>query len=509
MTRAVVVGSGMAGLTAAAYLARDGCEVDVYEQAPNIGGVTATLRREGFAWDLGPLMIEGLERGEPAGNVLAELGCTGRFGLVRADRGIVFPDYQLVRPAEYLGPYWRREKLKEIFPKEADGLDRYYRFYDTLLDLMTLARRAEDAGALRALPLKLRMALMFRGVKAFQDWNAQQMMDHFFEDDRLKALFHGILADMVVCPSEFMGLGIPAVNQETAFDNRLPAQVSSAGPRVTFQFVSGGCENLVEAVASVVRENRGHLHTGRTVKRIAVESGRVRGVELEDGTMVEADLVLVSGPARECFFKLLGREVLPEDFAAKVDDVPLMESVFMVHVGVDMDVTPYQDVALNYYYGTYDLERGVARTRNADYHEGKDGFLIYIPSLHSPDMAPAGQHAVTVYTIAPNRLDGCWQERRQEMTDKLLHEAERVIPGLREHARVIVSMTPRDFSKWAHQPEHHSFGGVCPVMGKSGAPHRTPIDGLWFIGAQSETAGGVPNVIMGARKAYRQIRAAA
>ena len=39
MTRAVVVGSGMAGLTAAAYLARDGCEVDVYEQAPNIGGV--------------------------------------------------------------------------------------------------------------------------------------------------------------------------------------------------------------------------------------------------------------------------------------------------------------------------------------------------------------------------------------------------------------------------------------------------------------------------------------
>ena len=508
MTKAVVIGSGMSGLTAAAYLGRDGCEVDVYEQAANIGGVTTTLRKDGFGWDLGPLMIEGFDRGEPAGNILAELGCAERVGLVRADRGIVFPDYRVVRPAEYLGPYWRREKLKEIFPKEADGLDRYYRFYDTMLDLMTLARRSEEAGVLRALPLKLRMALMFRGVKRFEDWSAEQVMDHFFEDPRLKALFHGILADMVVCPSEFMGLGVPAVNQETAFDNRLPATVSAAGARTTFQFVSGGCGNLVDAVASVIRENGGRLHTSSPVRRILIEGGRSRGVELDGGERVNADLVVVSGGARECFFKLVGREALPEDFAAKVDDVPLMESVFMVHLGVDMDLTPYQDVALNYYYGTYDIDNGVARTRNADYHEGKDGFLIYIPSLHSPEMAPAGQHAVTVYTIAPNRLEGGWESRRQEMTDKLLHEAEQVIPGLREHSRVIVSMTPRDFSERTHLLDHHSFGGVCPIMGKSGAPHKTPFEGLWFIGSQSETAGGVPNVMLGARKAYRQMKSA-
>jgi hypothetical protein len=46
-------------------------------------------------------------------------------------------------------------------------------------------------------------------------------------------------------------------------------------------------------------------------------------------------------------------------------------------------------------------------------------------------------------------------------------------------------------------------------MGKSGAPHQTPFAGLWFIGSQSETAGGVPNVVLGARKAFRMIKAAA
>jgi phytoene dehydrogenase-like protein len=502
VTRAIIVGSGMAGLTVAAYLARDGCEVDVFEQDDHIGGVTATLRKEGFAWDLGPLMVEGFAPGEPAGEILAELGCADRMQLVRGDRGIAFPDYRLFRAAEYLGPYWRRERLKEIFPHEADGLDRYYRFYDTILDLMTIARRAEGTSPLRALPLKLRMALLFRGVKEYQTWNAQQVMDRFFSDPKLKAFFLGILADFVVCPSEFAGLGIPAVNQETAFDSRLPAKVSSAGSRVTFQYVAGGCGNLVEAVASVIRENGGRLHTSRPVRRVLLEGGRVRGVELADGERREADLVLVSGGARECFFKLVEREALPADFASAVDDVPLMESVFMVHLGVDMDPSPYQDVPLNYYYGTYDIEDGVTRTRHAEYHEGKSGFLIYIPSFHSPSMAPPGQHAITIYTIAPNKLDGGWQARRQEMTDKLLHEAEQMIPGLREHARVILSLTPADFGELTYMQEHHSFGGICPVMGKSGAPYRTPFRGLWFLGAQSESGGGVHNVMHGARKVF-------
>jgi phytoene dehydrogenase-like protein len=490
MTRAVIVGSGMAGLTAAAYLARDGCDVDVYEQADHVGGVTATLRKEGFAWDLGPLMVEGLAPDEPAGSILAELGCADRVQLVRGDRGIAFPDFRLFRPAEYLGPYWRRQRLKEIFPNEADGLNRYYRFYDTMQDLMTLGQRAESTNPLLALLLKLRMAPLMNRVSRYQKWNAQQLMDHFFTDPKLKAVFLAILADMTVGPSEFMGLAVPALNPETGY----------------FHFAAGGWGSLVEAVASVIRENGGRLHTGRPVRRVLLEGERTRGVELADGERREADLVLVSGGARECFFKLVGREALPGDFAAKVDDVPLMESVFMVHLGVDMDPSPYQDVALNYYYGTYDVEGGVARTRQGDYHEGKDGFLIYIPSFHSPSMAPPGQHAVIVYTIAPNKLEGGWQARRQEMTDKLLHEAEKIIPGLREHARVIVSLTPADFGKLTHMQDHHSFGGFCPVMGKSGAPHRTPFDGLWFIGAQSESALGVHNVMLGARKVCKTIR---
>ena len=162
----------------------------------------------------------------------------------------------------------------------------------------------------------------------------------------------------------------------------------------------------------------------------------------------------------------------------------------MVHLGVDMDPStlPGRGPELLLRHLRHRRRRS-AHPARPTYHEGKDGFLIYILSLHSPNMAPPGQHAITVYTIAPNKIEGGWEARRQEMTDKLLHEAEKIIPGLREHAKVIVSLTPEDFGKLTQMPDHHSFGGFRPVMGKTGAPHRTPFEGLWFIGAQSDVAG--------------------
>ncbi len=503
--KAIIVGSGMAGLTAAAYLVRAGYQVTVYEQFHEIGGVTATLWQDGFGWDLGPLLLEGLGPGEPAGEVLSELGLRGRVRLAREDRGLSFPDFELWKPDEYKGPYWRRERLKELFPKEAGGLDRYYEFYDQMMDLVALAKRAERAQGPAALLLKVRLLLAFNRVKAMQDWTAEQVMEHFFQRQELKALYTAILADLVVRPSQFPGLGIPTVNVETAFDKRIPLQRSRAGPRPSYHYVLGGVGSLVEAMAQAIRSGGGQIRASTAVRRIRVEEGRVTGVVLDDGHREPADLVLASGGTRESLLGLVGREHLGGDFVAKVESVPLMESVLMVHLGIDFDPTPYQRAALCYYYGTYDVEGGVGRCQRGEYHEGKDGFLIYVPSLHSPELAPAGHHAVTVYTIAPNHLnEGTWAERREELADKLLVEAVRIIPRLRERAQVQVTLTPEDFRARTMQ-EHHSFGGAAPVLGKEATPHRTPIQGLWFIGSQSESGAGVANVISGTRKAVQMV----
>ncbi len=116
--KAIIIGSGMAGLTAGAYLARAGYEVTVYEQFPTPGGVTATLEQDGFRWDIGPLLLEGFAPGDKGRLILEELGVSEQVPAVHEDRGLSMPEFTLWPPVEYAGPYWRREKLKELFPAE-------------------------------------------------------------------------------------------------------------------------------------------------------------------------------------------------------------------------------------------------------------------------------------------------------------------------------------------------------------------------------------------------------
>ncbi|MGD9147099.1 MAG: hypothetical protein PVG56_08440 [Anaerolineae bacterium] len=52
---------------------------------------------------------------------------------------------------------------------------------------------------------------------------------------------------------------------------------------------------------------------------------------------------------------------------------------------------------------------------------------------------------------------------------------------------------------------HHAFGGIAPVMGKQNPAHRTPIECLWFVGAESESGGGVAGVMLGARNVARRV----
>ena len=503
--KAIIIGSGMSGLTAGAYLAKAGHAVTIFEQFPSPGGVTATVRQDGFGWDIGPLLLEGFAPGDKGRLILEELGVSEKVPSLQADRGLAMPEFALWHPEEYAGPYWRRERLKELFPEESRALDRYYHFYDQMIGLMSLGRQAETARGLASAWLKLRMFLAFQPVKKYVNWNGGQLMDAYFKSPVLKTFFLGIVADFVTAPSEFPALGVPSIHLETAFDKRIPAYPGTKSAQTAYTYILGGCQTLVDAVMGVVQANGGKVLTDAPVKRICIENNRATGVELADGRLETADLVLASGGMKEVFFGLVGRENIPAELAGQIEANRLMESVLMVQLGIDFDPTPHQPAALCYYYKTQDLEGAVKRLRTGDYHEGREGFLIYVPSLHSPELAPAGKYAVTIYTVAPDTLQGApWSERKEELADKLVAEAGQHIPGLRQHTLTRLVLTPEDFRRRTAQA-HHSFGGVPPVIGNKPPAHKTPIDGLWFIGAQSESGGGVLNVMTGAQKVAKRI----
>ncbi|MFX1573428.1 MAG: phytoene desaturase family protein [Promethearchaeota archaeon] len=502
--KTIIIGSGIAGLTAGAYLVRKGYEVIIYEQFSEIGGVTATIHQDGYSWDIGPLLLEGFAPYEKFGKILTELGIYDKIEIIKEDRGQSFPDFQVWRPEKYEGPYWRRDYFKKLFPEESEGLDRYYKFYDHMMLIACLGNQLPFVKGLKAIGIKLKLLLKLLKIRKYKDWSASQITDYFFKDQKLKAVYLGILADMVVKPSEFFGLGVPFTNVESAFDKRIPIRIKG-GKLPVYHYIKNGCGELVKTLANFITKHGGTILTNSKVQKIIIEDKKVKGVKLENGDIVNSDLILASGGMFNTFFNLVGKEHLPDDFIINIERKKLMESVFMVHLGINFDPTPSQRAALCYYYFTYDIEGAINKMREGYYHEGAEGFLIYIPSMHSPDMAPPGKHAVTIYTIGPHKLkEGSWESRKEEFADKLIMEAEKIIPGLYEGAETKVIMTPDDFKKRINVIRH-SFGGTAPVLGENNPPHKTPIEGLWYIGAYSESGGGVTGTAMGARDVVNRI----
>lgn len=497
----VVIGSGMAGLTAAAALGQRGHPVTIFEQNPQPGGVTAPFQLDGFRFDMGQLLLEGLAEDEPVGAILKELDILRRIQVVKDDRGYVFPDFEIRKPQEYGGIRWRMDALKKAFPQESVRLDRYFKDYLRFTRILTLARRMEKANPLSRLALTVRLYQQLLPLLSRKDWSAKRMMKDYFRSEKLRLVFTSILADFFTPPSQFIGLGVFALNAEASFEKRMPRLLAPGAEQLYHYSILGGIGTLVEAYVARIAELGGKILTGVPVTNILVENNQVTGVLDRLGNRHSADLVFASGGVKETFHKLIGPEKLSAEFTSLVARQPLMDSTFMVHAGIDFDPRPHVHGAVTYYYGTYDIEGAIAEARQGIYHQGRAGFVIHVPSIHTPQMAPSGHHSLTIYTICPDTLAaGSWPDRKEEYADQLLAAAENYIPDLRRHVVHRAVITPEDWRRITHL-DHHAFGGLAPVMGRPRVPHQTPIQGLWFIGAQSESGGGVNNVIPAAYQA--------
>ena len=500
--KVLIIGSGMAGLTAAAYFAQHNHQVTVCEQYKDIGGVTATVASQGFHFDIGPLLIEKMEPGGEVTRILKELNIS--VNLVPGDRSIAFPDFRLERPTNYAGKDWREQALISLFPEEQKGIRRYYRFYEHMMALISAMRNRDMAGRLS--PLSYLPLMMHQlAAKKYMSLTAAEMLSRLFKDERLRAVYSGILADFCVLPEEFLGAGLPWCNPETAFDKRIYANMKKALEYPGYSYIKNGTGHMVHAFAKMIRANGGVIMTNSTVTKILVREGAVAGALINGKDIIDADIILASGGAKEVFYELVGAQHLTKEYAARIERAIPMESVLMVHLGINVDPSEYQKDALCYYYGTYDITGSVKRCRDGIFNEADDGYLIYIPSAHSKDMAPPGQHAVTLYTIAPNVLkDGTWEDKGTYLADRLINKAVQHIPPLKDGIQVREVMTPVDFQMRTGM-RHHGFGGMAPIMGQKNPAYTTPVKNLYFIGAQSESGGGVAGVMLGARDVSTRI----
>jgi phytoene dehydrogenase-like protein len=492
---AIVVGSGIGGLTTAAYLSASGVPTLVLEQYSTIGGCAQVFRRKKkFEFDVGVHYIGDCE---PDGNIptiLRGLGVEDRIEFRQLDPDgyttIVLPDLEFRVPAGWDN---YRRRLLETFPEERRGL----RFCLWVLERIGRALDQGDARKLSMFPLREPVLATF-GMMPLK-W----LFDLCGLSERARAVICGEWGDYNVPYSK-----VPT----SAHGGFLYYYVKSGG-----WYPKGGGQIIAATLLDVIQSHGGAVRTQARVERILIEDGRAVGVRLTTGEVIRAPNVVSNADVKRTYLDLVGPEHLRRLTVARAKRFHMAMPLATVYLGLDMDLRDRMPATQFWAHKSIDFDERYRRAR-----EGitDPDFSLYVTSttLKDPDnpyVAPQGQSAVLLMAMVPPDHD-YWKvgsdptngdrygrnpeylAMKEEFTQRLIDRADELIPGLKDHIVWREASTPI-----THERYTLNSGGACYGLEITSDQFallrpraKTEIRGLYLTGADTVWALGVLNTMI-------------
>jgi phytoene dehydrogenase-like protein len=502
----VVIGGGHNGLVNAAYLARAGKKVLVCERRHVLGGAAVTEEVfPGFKFSVASYVVS-LLRPE----IIRELDLPRHGMEILPLDGTFTP----MPNGDYL---WRvndhAKTHREIARHSRLDAEAYDEYGKAMVEMgrfvkPILSMTAPDPAslALKGLRDLLSIARRFQRLPAEDKYNQIQLMtmsaadflDQWFETDVLKATMSasGIIGT-------FLGVRSPG----TAYVLLHHYMGEIDGAFRSWGLVRGGTGAISNAIAGAAREAGAEIRMEAPIAKIMIQSGQARGVVLENGEEIAANVVSSSVDPRLTFIKMAGPENLPEDFVEDVNRYKFRGSSGKVNLALDAlpDFTCLRGPG-PHLRGAISISPSVEYMERA-YDDAKYGRFsrrpyidIVIPSLTDPSLAPPGKHVMSCFVqYAPYHLrEGQWDEKREEFGDAVLNTLSEYAPNLRDvilHRQVL---TPLDIERRFGLSEGNIFQGelsleqlffLRPVPGW--AEYRTPIRRLYMCGSATHPGGGI------------------
>jgi prolycopene isomerase len=273
-------------------------------------------------------------------------------------------------------------------------------------------------------------------------------------------------------------------------------------------YVRGTFQRLADAFAAAVRKFGGELVMPRRVDRILLDQGgRACGVKLDgEGEEIRAKYVISNADAFQTFFHMVGRDRLDAEFAASLEGRPLSISAFEVFLGVKKDLASMGVVHETFFAPCHSAEQVYDSHANGDVL----GCGLSIPSIEDATIAPPGHHTVCVTMFAP--WDRAWKERKQEVADRLIDEAEQVIPGLRDAIVYRDAGTPTTMNRYTGNRQGAIYGwDASPKSLATRLGMETPVPGLFLAGHWTRPGGGLYAVVtsgqIAAQRVFKELEA--
>ncbi|MBR1205167.1 MULTISPECIES: NAD(P)/FAD-dependent oxidoreductase [unclassified Bradyrhizobium] len=498
---AIVIGSGLGGLTAAALFARAGHKVLVLERNESFGGAATVYRHGALAIEASLHEIDGLDVSDPKAPILRALGLSSDIPFV--DVGDLHEVRSPLFDKPFVMPHGFEAALaacKAHFPEASGGIEQYFdRIHAVRQAVATMSEHQDD--------------------RSWWLWNAPTLPWRLWPLIRDR---HGTVSEVfgrLFGDNEAVKLAVASnLGYYTDNPDTMPF-IHFAVPQASYlagggHYIRGGSQVLSDRLVAIIREAGGEVEAGREVETILLDGNRASGVRhrgRKTGDVGEELAPIVFGNAAPTVLATM----LPEDrranFLLRYQGRRPSISLWTMSLGLkrhshDFGVAHYSTSVLPAWLTTLSGFRDAAAIlgEESENRITPYGFVAY-------DQIDSGLNFDGPYLAAVVGLDRVqnWagltpeakRARKDRWMDRIIADLDRQFPGI---AATIVHRemsTSETFQQYLNTPGG-SLYGFAPESRGFMPSAVTAIDGLYLASAFTG-GGGFTGAILGGGWAAR------
>ena len=466
MSKVIIIGSGLGGLTCGFILQKNGYDVTVLEQGHQIGGCLQCFSRQGVKFETGMHFIGSAAEGQTM-NRLMNFLCLTDIELSPLDpKGY---DTIALAGETFRFPNGRDafvEQMSSYFPKEKDNLKHY----------IDLVARIASASTLNSLTSEERDLAM---NTEYQTRSINDVLESLFRDEILRNVLVGNLPLYA------------AERDKTPFAQH--AFIMDFYNQSAFRVV-GGSDVIAHSLARSIKEMGGQVLTDKRACRIRCNETQATGVETADECFFPADYVVSTvHPAR--LLELLDTKLIRPAFRSRLSNIPNTTGCFTLYVKFKENTMPYMNTNFYGYHSSSPWD--------CDQHD-----YLYMHHCHRDKARFAKSGVVLSYMKMDEvaRWQGTcvghrgadYEAFKHEHAEQLIQDVERHHPGFTAAIDTYFTSTPLTYLDYTGTENGSMYGVAKDIhLGPAGrVPYRTKVPNL-FLAGQNVNSHGMIGVLVG------------
>lgn len=484
---AIIIGSGLGGLTTAAILAKEGKKVLVLERHFVAGGFTHVFKRPKYEWDVGLHYVGDLNKNDMV---------KGIFDYVTSSpiewepMGEVY-DSTIIEGDRYdfvAGEKNQIANLISYFPEEEKVIKAYFK----------LIKSANAASPWFFCEKLLPPSWQFFFSKLMRKYFLKHSTRITY--DVLKSLTDNEKLIAVLC-AQCGNYGLPPKKSSFAVHALIVGHYLDGGC-----YPVGGSSVIFKSILPVIEQNGGNVLVNAEVESILIENNTAVGVKMKNGDVLKAPIIVSNVGVQNTYSKLIdGQNYLPKEMFAQFESLKPSVSHIALYIGLNESDVSLKLPKNNFWiYNSYDFDEGLEKAKN-NIHSAPPLAYISFPSAKDPSWKSRFPNRATIQILGVGayaemsewessswmKRDGTYTTYKEFVKERFLEKVLSALPQIKDYidtCEVSTPLTTKHFSNYQsgeiygleHTPERFDMKWLRP---------RTPIKNLYLTGQDTVAVG--------------------